>query len=472
MEFQTAKQCKTGGRENNQDYAGYMVLEAGRCGCWVVADGLGGHLGGETASKTVVEEILGEFEKSPRCSPEAVMHYLETAQAGLIRAQQSQPRLARMRTTVVILLTDFENVVWGHIGDSRLYYFADGILQFQTRDHSVPQSMVAAGEITPSQIRHHEDRNRLLRSMGQADRFLPEVHEQKQPIYHGDAFLLCTDGFWEYVEETEMEIDFAKALTPGQWLEKMENRVLRKAEGEYDNYTALAVYFDCPSRPRPFKAVPLKLESITGTVVTPPQPVSKPSRISRVPLIISALALLVFLVVWVSRDTEAPEKPAGPVKPPVNKTGPVPKRGPVPGTPAKPGQLSIIKVLKHSPALELTNIKKQNLEPGYFISDWQSLMAKITNIYFKGAGKEQTYILIVLGKIHDTGPAAGPGLSFLEKYGVAFYVSILLPHFEGCSLIVLDNNFSILCTTPGIDQAVLKLIRENLEKMQGVSGHE
>ena len=106
-----------------------------------------------------------------------------------------------MQTTAVSLIIQNDLALWGHIGDTRLYYFHDGNLQKQTSDHSVPQMLVNAGEIDDSQIRYHEDRNRLLRSLGSKETIKPNLEQSATTIYPGDAFLLCTDGFWEYVLE-------------------------------------------------------------------------------------------------------------------------------------------------------------------------------------------------------------------------------------------------------------------------------
>ena len=243
MPFKTSLICKVGGKENNQDYAGYVILKKRKAACWVVADGLGGHRGGKTAAKTAVEVITKSFRENPACSVQAINQYLDAAQAEIVRLQQENPRLSRMRTTVVMMVSDFKHVLWAHVGDSRLYSLQNGVIDFQTKDHSLPQAMVSEGEITQDQVRFHKERNSLLRTMGQSESFRPVVYREKQLLTEGDAFLLCTDCFWEYVLETEMEKTYAKAKTPGKWLRKMERRLLRKARGEFDNYTALAVYF-------------------------------------------------------------------------------------------------------------------------------------------------------------------------------------------------------------------------------------
>ena len=243
MSFKTSLICKIGGKEDNQDYADYVILKKKHAACWVVADGLGGHRGGKTAAKTAVEVILKSFRENPNCSVGAISQHLNAAQAEIVRLQQENPRLSRMRTTVVMMVSDFKHVLWAHVGDSRLYRLQNGVIDFQTKDHSLPQAMASEGEISPDQIRTHRERNVLLRTMGQSEIFRPQVYREKQLLTEGNAFLLCTDGFWQHVLEAEMEMDYAKTKTPGKWLRKMEKRLLGKEKIDFDNYTAMAVYF-------------------------------------------------------------------------------------------------------------------------------------------------------------------------------------------------------------------------------------
>lgn len=243
MPFRTSVICKIGGKEDNQDHADYVILKKKHAACWVVADGLGGHRGGDTAAKAAVEVILKSFRENPECSVEAINQYLNAAQAEIVRLQKENPRLSRMRTTVVMMVSDFKHVLWAHVGDSRLYRLQNGMINFQTKDHSLPQAMASEGEITTDRIRTHKDRNVLLRTMGQSELFRPQVYQEKQLLTEGNAFLLCTDGFWEHVLEADMEMDFAKTKTPYKWLRKMEKRLLGKEKRDFDNYTAMAVYF-------------------------------------------------------------------------------------------------------------------------------------------------------------------------------------------------------------------------------------
>lgn len=232
---------KRGGRETNQDACGYLELAEGAC--WVVADGLGGHRGGETAARLAVEAVLSSFRRDREVSPAAIESHILAAHEAILEQRRESPELNGMRTTIVVLLTDYESYLWGHVGDSRLYAFRGGSLRFQTRDHSVPQMLADAGDIHPDKIRHHPDRNRLLRSLGTDEPPLPVVQQEKRALHGDDAFLLCVDGFWEHVLETEMEVDFAKSRGPGDWLTRMEGRILQRAGDDSDNHSAIAVFF-------------------------------------------------------------------------------------------------------------------------------------------------------------------------------------------------------------------------------------
>ena len=101
-----------------------------------------------------------------------------------------------MKTTLVILHVGEERIWWGHIGDSRLYYFQNRKLQKRTLDHSVPQMLVAAGQLKEKQIRNHPDRNRLLWVLG-VDWDSPK-YQLAEPEARGgrQAFLVCSVGLW------------------------------------------------------------------------------------------------------------------------------------------------------------------------------------------------------------------------------------------------------------------------------------
>lgn len=243
MKFIHSSLSHAGGRKVNEDASGNQMISADQ-GCWVVADGLGGHGGGDVASIIVLDTIVEAYRNKPQFSSPNLGNMLESAQQALLLQQQDASRLSGMRSTAVVLLLDDAKAIWAHVGDTRLYHFAKGRIVCQTKDHSVPQAMVDAGHIGSDDIRHHEDRNRLTRSMGNGGKLRATILDQPVPIGPGDAFLLCTDGFWEYVTEPDMETTFAQSNTPENWLATMEHILLRKAPANHDNYTATAIFVE------------------------------------------------------------------------------------------------------------------------------------------------------------------------------------------------------------------------------------
>ena len=240
MTFESASISKAGGRKENQDCCDSKVVD--HAGLWIVADGVGGHRGGAVASQTAVRAMLDSWHVEAESIPQTIDDLINSAQAAIFKQQDTDPQLSAMRTTVVALHIVGDQALWGHVGDSRLYFFRGCALSLQTKDHSVPQAMVAAGEITWEQIRHHEDRNRLLRAVGNPDGVKPTILELPQPVRPGDVFFLCTDGFWEYVTEAEMAVDLVKSSVPMEWLERMELRLFARAASDHDNYSAVAVF--------------------------------------------------------------------------------------------------------------------------------------------------------------------------------------------------------------------------------------
>ncbi len=239
MVFDTATLSSAGGRETNEDRCGYA--REGGAGCWVLCDGLGGHRGGEAASRTAVEAAIGSFKADSRVETEVLARHVELAHRAVIEKQNADPELTGMRTTIVLLAMSDAASLWIHAGDSRLYWFREGKIREQTRDDSVPQRLVEAGEIAPDAIRFHEDRARLLRSLGAKQACGATQGGIRGAPRDGDAFLLASDGFWEWVFEAGMEQSLAASKTARQWLERMEAQLKQRASGEFDNYTAIAV---------------------------------------------------------------------------------------------------------------------------------------------------------------------------------------------------------------------------------------
>ena len=150
-----------------------------------------------------------------------------------------------MKTTMVDLILKINGIArWGHIGDSRLYFFRDGELAAHTLDHSVPQMLVNLGEITFEEIRGHEDRNRLIRVIGTEWEGSSYELSQEIAIRDNDSFLMCTDGFWELINEQQMVETLKNAKSVEEWMNSMVEIVMENGKDvNMDNNSAIAVWF-------------------------------------------------------------------------------------------------------------------------------------------------------------------------------------------------------------------------------------
>lgn len=231
-----------GSRENNEDSVG--MYQDGEAFCFMLADGLGGHGMGEVASQLAIETAVGRFAQGGR-GASFLQDAFEAAQESIAARQQEDRHCRDMKTTLVVLDIETDRIRWGHIGDSRLYYFVKGKLKERTLDHSVPQMLVSAGELKEKEIRHHPDRNRLLRVLGTDQEEVNYQESQWIDRSGRQAFLLCSDGFWELIEEKKMESALKKASTPEAWIQAMREIVCKNGRGtNMDNYSAVAVWVD------------------------------------------------------------------------------------------------------------------------------------------------------------------------------------------------------------------------------------
>lgn len=232
--FRTASYTDKGGRAYNED--SILDKAAKNSHCLILADGLGGHGGGDVASKEVCRTISEGWSGS--VSQEELTNLVNQAHRNVQSLQRPD---CAMKSTVTALLVEKSKAVWAHVGDSRIYHFLNGRLVFQTRDHSASQLAVMLGDITTAEIRHHEDRSTLLRALGESGDV--KIEAASEFLAQGShAFLLCSDGFWEYVLEDEMEWDLSIAKSPEEWLKLMLLRLRERIGPDNDNNSAAVLW--------------------------------------------------------------------------------------------------------------------------------------------------------------------------------------------------------------------------------------
>lgn len=227
MIIDSAKYTCPGGHEINED----SYLCRGDKGIFIVADGLGGHSSGEKASQAAIEYL--EQNCTGGYTSERITALMEGANTQVLQYGDGG------KTTVAAAFVENGNFIYANAGDSRVYYFRDGKIMTQTKDHSVCQASVDMGMMGPDDIRGSEDRSRLLKVLGGEENLAIKKHYPPIKVQNGDAFLVCSDGFWDYVYETEMEADLLKSASADVWLKYMLKRHILRAENKGDNYTAI-----------------------------------------------------------------------------------------------------------------------------------------------------------------------------------------------------------------------------------------
>ena len=234
-----AKFTDVGNRKINEDYIEIREKENGLC-C-VLCDGLGGHGRGEEASSFVTEKILELYETDERFLSH-LGDVFETVQKALLEELKKRSAKFEMKTTATVLVIENDIIRWGHIGDSRIYWFKKGKYKKRTLDHSVPQMLVLAREIKEKEIRNHPDRNKLLRVMGIEWGYSKYELSQEEKCKNGSSFLLCSDGFWELIDEKQMSSTLKESNDAEEWINKMVSIVKASGNGKnMDNFSAITL---------------------------------------------------------------------------------------------------------------------------------------------------------------------------------------------------------------------------------------
>ena len=215
-------------RKGNED-AAWMDEKRG---IFAVADGMGGHLAGDVASRLAIETVKKMAEKKD--PPEVLNLETMVREANLIIAghAQTHPECAGMGTTLSVLIENGRYVFIAHVGDSRIYRFRNGQLEQITRDHSLVAELVRGGIITEEEARVHPRRNIITRALGTDGYNEPDILIINRN--EADFWLLCTDGLHGMVPDRTIE-EILASETP----EKSADKLMKAAldAGGTDNIT-------------------------------------------------------------------------------------------------------------------------------------------------------------------------------------------------------------------------------------------
>ncbi|MFT6973506.1 MAG: serine/threonine protein phosphatase PrpC [Pontimonas sp.] len=207
---------------------------------YVVADGMGGHAGGDVASAIAVQHLfaLDHPFASVEEAREGLFRSILDAGSELTKAVVEHPELTGMGTTVSAMIRVDSSMVVAHIGDSRIYRLREGVLEQITADHTFVQRLVDSGRITPEEAAVHPRRSVLMRVLGDVDAE-PDIDTHIVDTQPGDKWLLCSDGLSGYVSERDMAETLLTVDDPELACHKLITQSLN--EGAPDNVTVVIV---------------------------------------------------------------------------------------------------------------------------------------------------------------------------------------------------------------------------------------
>ena len=220
-------------RLHNED--AFCVLSKENRSLFAVADGLGGHRGGNIASEMAIDTIKNEFTKwNGKSSDRFVVKAIQRANQEVFSTAHSHPELFSMQTTATAVALEKDSLAIGHVGDCRLYHVRKGRVTILTKDHSQAAELLRLHLISPEESQQHPGRHQLTRSVGSSP-FL-RVDLIKEKTNPGDSFILCSDGLWsevshDVIKDALLEEDIEKSL------EQLVGMVLKV--GAPDNLTAI-----------------------------------------------------------------------------------------------------------------------------------------------------------------------------------------------------------------------------------------
>lgn len=203
-------------------------------GILVVADGIGGHVGGEIASELAVDTVIASGELWQSCQETAVAEAFAAANAAILARIENEPSLSGMGTTLTLVKIQGSRLIIGHIGDSRAYLLRNGELVCLTTDHSISGQLQKAGEISDREAMVHPQRHILTRALGSAE---AQWEIMRQPGLPGDKIMLCTDGLSDLLTKEEIFAELAEDKTIEEQASHLVDMAYEK--GAPDNVTVV-----------------------------------------------------------------------------------------------------------------------------------------------------------------------------------------------------------------------------------------
>jgi len=238
--FNMKYKSRAGTPLHNNDY--FSSVEDEKFACYVVADGLGDGIAEDPGARVAVEAVLAAFNEKQSISFRAVNRYITAAH----KALRDNPDGLRMRVSLTVVVTNYQKIRVGHVGNTRFNLYRGSKLFFESRDQSLSWEMMEEGELQKDRIAQHEERHNLYNYLGQNKKLDPEI-SKKIKLKNGDVLSLFTRGIWENCHTNDIIFALHEAeKDPEQAVIGLERLILdaRQKPDYIDNYTMCFVFVD------------------------------------------------------------------------------------------------------------------------------------------------------------------------------------------------------------------------------------
>ena len=240
-EFKTIFFSESGTQKINNDYFGYVQLD--NYAIWVIADGYDGEEGANIASKLSVESAIEYFTAHPRFNKEVIKELFKYTNDTIKQKQEEMERYSLMHTSLLIVISNYNKILYGNIGNTRLYHIQGGYIVNQSSDDSISQLLVQERALDIKDIKSHRQRNDLLQAIGDYSKIKPIISNEIK-LLEGDKICLTTRGAWENIDEHEIEVELSKFPERELWIDSIKRKVLGSSNKDIENNTFVSICID------------------------------------------------------------------------------------------------------------------------------------------------------------------------------------------------------------------------------------
>lgn len=249
--FTTVFFSEAGTKNKNNDYFGYVQLD--NYAIWAVADGFDEEEGADVAARLAVESAIEYFMLHPEFSREIISEIMSYVNLKVREKQTETERYSLMHTSFLIVISNYNALLYGNIGNTRFYHLRNGYVISQSSDDTVAQLLVEEEALNTGDLKYHIQRNDLLQAIGDYGEIKPNILKTPITLQEKDVFCLTTMGFWENIDEKEMEVELSRYDESKKWLVSLEKKVVATLRDDVENYTFAAITIEDVAEPLPME---------------------------------------------------------------------------------------------------------------------------------------------------------------------------------------------------------------------------